>query len=142
MTDKEVKRLTRSQLIEIIYQLQLKQDELTAENEKLSKALEDRRILLNKTGDLAQAVIEIHNVMQSAQDAATHYLEEMQARVNEAQEQLLKEAREEAEAIISKARQQAEEIAAQSKNETSDCETEVVLNNETLTTHQNMGENG
>ena len=125
MTDKEVKRLTRSQLIEIIYQLQLKQDELTAENEKLSKALEDRRILINKTGDLAQAVLEIHNVMQAAQDAATHYLEEMQTRVDEAHEQLIKEAREEADAIISEARQQAEEIAAQTKNEISHCDTDI-----------------
>ena len=35
MTDKEFKRLSRSQLIEIIYQLQIKQEELTADNEKL-----------------------------------------------------------------------------------------------------------
>ena len=45
MTDKEFKRLSRSQLIEIIYQLQIKQEELTADNEKLSKALEDNTIL-------------------------------------------------------------------------------------------------
>ena len=37
MTDKEFKRLSRSQLIDIIYQFQLKQEELTVENEKLSK---------------------------------------------------------------------------------------------------------
>ena len=35
MTDKEFKRLSRSQLIDIIYQLQLKQEELTADREKL-----------------------------------------------------------------------------------------------------------
>ena len=36
MTDKDFKRLSRSQLIDIIYQLQVKQEELTADNEKLS----------------------------------------------------------------------------------------------------------
>ena len=41
MTDKEFKRLSRSQLIEIIYQLQLKQEELIADNEKLASELAD-----------------------------------------------------------------------------------------------------
>ena len=39
MTDKEFKRLNRPQLIEIIYRLQLKLEELTEENERLSKNL-------------------------------------------------------------------------------------------------------
>ena len=44
MTDKEFKRLSRSELIDIIYQLQLKQEELTADNRKLAKALADKRL--------------------------------------------------------------------------------------------------
>ena len=43
MTDKELKRLSRSQLIDIINQLQEKQEELIAENARLSKALADAR---------------------------------------------------------------------------------------------------
>ena len=61
MTDKEFKRLTRAQLIEVIYQLQLNQDELEAENERLSKALEDKRIMLDDAGNVAQAVLEIQS---------------------------------------------------------------------------------
>ena len=57
MTDKEFKRLIRSQLIEIIYQLQIKQEELTADNEKLSKALEDRRLLVSEAGNIAEAAL-------------------------------------------------------------------------------------
>lgn len=110
MTDKEFKRLNRSQLIEIIYQLQLKQEELTSDNEKLSKALEDRRLLVSKAGNIAEAALEIHNVMQSAQDAAEHYLEEMRLRCDEAYQQVLEKAREDAAAIIAKAQQDAEEI--------------------------------
>ena len=70
MTDKEFKRLNRSQLIDIIYQLLLKQEELTAENEKLSKALSDKRLRVDKAGNLAEAALEIHNVMEAAQAAA------------------------------------------------------------------------
>ena len=117
MTDKEFKRLNRSQLIEIIYQLQLKQEELVAENEKLSKALADKRIRVNKAGNIAEAALEIHNVMQNAQDAAEHYLEEVQLRVDNAYQRILKEAKEKAAAIIEKAQQKADEIVAQAKEE-------------------------
>ena len=111
MTDKEFKRLSRSQLIEIIYQLQLKQEELTADNEKLAKALEDKRILVSEAGNIAEAALEIHNVMQAAQDAATHYLEEMRLRCDEEYQQILEKAKEEAAAIIAKAQQDAEAMA-------------------------------
>ena len=128
MTDKEFKRLSRSQLIEIIYQLQLKQDELVAENEALTKALEDRRLRINKAGNIAEAALEVHNVMQAAQDAAAHYLEEMQLCADHEHQRILKEAndrsasiiekaQQEAAAIIEKARQEAAEIVAQAQKE-------------------------
>jgi cell division septum initiation protein DivIVA len=107
MTDKEFKRLSRSQLIDIIYQLQLKQEELTAENEKLSKALDDKRLRVSKAGNIAEAALEIHNVMQAAQDAAAHYLEEIR---------MMREATEEnCRRLLEKAQQDAEDILAQAK---------------------------
>ena len=110
MTDKEFKRLSRAQLIDIIYQFQLKQEELTAENEKLTKELADKRLLVNKAGNIAEAALEIHNVMQSAQAAAEHYLEEIKLRCEEAYQQALKKASEDAAGIIAKAQQDAAEI--------------------------------
>ena len=53
-----------------------------AENERSSKALEDRRIRINKTGNMAEASLEIYNAMKVTQDAADHYLEEVKIRVN------------------------------------------------------------
>ena len=77
MTDKEFKRLSRSQLIDIMYQLQLKQEELIKENQNLKEALEDKRTHLRQAGNIAEASLAIHNVMQAAQDAASQYLEEI-----------------------------------------------------------------
>ena len=108
MTDKEFKRLSRAQLIDIIYQLQVKQDELTAENEKLKTALADKRLRVKNAGNLAEAALEIHNVMQSAQDAAAHYLEEIRVMHREAEEecrQLLEKTQKDAENIIALARE-------------------------------------
>jgi hypothetical protein len=120
MTDKEFKRLSRSQLIEIIYQLQLKQEELTAENDKLSKALEDKRILVSEAGNLAEAALAIHHVMQTAQDAAAHYLEEIRLRCDETYQQTLKKANEEAAGILAKARREAGEMVLKARHTNSD----------------------
>ena len=120
MTDKEFKRLSRSQLIDIIYQLQLKQEELIADNERLSKALDDKRLRIKKVGNIAEAALVLHNVMQSAQDAADSYLEEIMTRGEKKYQQILKDAEDEAASIISKAKAEAELIAGKAKAENPD----------------------
>ena len=107
MTDKEFKRLSRSQLIDIIYQLQLKQEELTAENEKLSKELADKRLRVSKAGNIAEAALGIHNVMQAAQDAASQYLEEIRIMHEETEkkcQRLLENAQKAANTIVAQAK--------------------------------------
>ena len=86
MTDKEFKRLSRSQLIDIIYQLQMKQEELSRENLKLKEALADRRIRINQAGNIAEASLAIHDIMQVAQDAADQYLAEIRNLQTETEE--------------------------------------------------------
>ena len=98
----------------------LKQEELTAENEKLAKALADKRLRMSKAGNIAEAALEIHNVMQAAQDAATHYLEEMRLRCDEEYQQTLKKAKDDAAAIVAKAKQDAAEIIMKANNANSD----------------------
>ena len=129
MTDKEFKRLSRSQLIEIIYQYQLKQDELTAENEKLSKELADKRLRVREAGNLAEAALEIHNVMQAAQDAATHYLAEIKTRADREYRRTMKAANDKAAEILEKARQEAAEIVtrAQTPQLSSDAILEAIM---------------
>lgn len=108
MTDKEFKRLSRAQLIDVIYQLQLKQEELTEENQKLQDALTDKRLRISHAGNIAKAVLEINDCYQSAQRAADQYLEEIRAMRNETEEEcrcLLEKAREEAEKILANAHQ-------------------------------------
>ena len=103
MTDKEFKRLSRAQLIDVIYQLQLRVDELTEQNKSLEVALEDKRLRINNSGNLAKAALEINNCFQSAQSAAEQYLNEIKAIHEETEaerKQIIAAARAEAEAII------------------------------------------
>ena len=111
MTDKEFKRLNRSQLIDIIYQLQLKEEELIAENKQLKEALEDKRIRMENAGSIAEAAIEINNVIQAAQSAADQYLKEIELRYEEMyknveveRQNIVKRTQEEAAAIIANAK--------------------------------------
>ena len=109
MTDKEFKRLTRAQLIDIIYQLQLQVDELTEQKQSLEKALEDKRLRIDHAGNIADAALEINDCFRSAQNAAEQYLNEIRilhAEAEEERQRLLAEARTEAEQIIQKAKEE------------------------------------
>lgn len=113
MTDKEFKRLSRSQLIDIIYKLQLKQDELVAENETLRKKLDDKRLRISEAGSIAEAALEINNCFRDAQNAADQYLaeiREVRAAVDEERLKILSDAYEEAAAIISQAKKDQGDI--------------------------------
>ena len=107
MTDKEFKRLSRAQLIEIIYQLQIKLDELTEENERLSAELVDKRLRIGRAGNIAAAALEMNNCLRNVQQAADQYLEEIKALQAETAvqcEKVLEDAREEASALIAAAK--------------------------------------
>lgn len=119
MTDKEFKRLTRPQLIEIIYQLQLKLEELTAEKEKLAAELADKRLRVDDAGNIAEAALRIHNVFTAAQDAAAHYIEEIQLRVDGEYKRILAEADAKAEQILKDAQQKADQIQTRSRKRNS-----------------------
>ena len=107
MTDKEFKRLTRAQLIEIIYQLQLQVDQMTKQNQALEKALEDKRLRIHNAGNIADAALEINDCFRSAQNAAEQYLNEIKAIREETEaecQRILTQAQAEAMAIIAGAK--------------------------------------
>ena len=107
MTDKEFKRLSRAQLIEIIYQLQLELDKVNEEKQALERELADKRLRLSNAGNIAEAALEINDCFRSAQNAAEQYLNEIKAirEETEAQRQrILAQAQTEAETIIAGAK--------------------------------------
>ena len=108
MTDKEFKKLRRSQLIEIIYQLQLQLDKANEENQELQIELADKRLRLNNAGSIADAALEINDCFRSAQNAADQYLNEIKA--------LREEAEAERDKILAQAQAEAESIIANAKN--------------------------
>ena len=107
MTDKEFKQLSRAQLIEVIYQLQLQLEGLTERNQALEEALADKRLRINNAGNLAEAALEMNDCLRSAQNAAEQYINEIKAMREETEaerQRILTAAQAEAQAIIADAK--------------------------------------
>lgn len=86
MTDKELRRMSRAELLQLFLEqtkeLESVQEKLAqAEQEKseLKAALESRQIAIHKAGSIAEASLQINQVMETAQKAADQYLENIQA---------------------------------------------------------------
>lgn len=78
MTEKELKRLSRSELLELLL-IQTRERELLEEKlEEAERKLEDRQLRMEKAGDIAQAALAINGVMEAAQAAARQYLESIE----------------------------------------------------------------
>ena len=119
MTDKEIKRLSRADLVDIIYQLQKNEENLIKMNEDLKARLASKEMKIEKAGSLAEAAVSVSGVFEKAQQAAEIYLSELQ-RMNEEVEERRKARLDEAEAeaakILEDAKAQAKEkIAAANK---------------------------
>lgn len=74
MTDRQLRRLRREELVDIIYTLQLQQQRLKEENASLRAALDSRQLRVEKAGSLAEAALAVAGVMEAAQQAADVYL--------------------------------------------------------------------
>ena len=92
ITDRELRRLSRKDLVEIIYQYQEREQELMSENKKLQEALEDRRLHAKEIGSIAEASLVVNGVFEAAQAAADQYMENVQRLGEEYLENLKKKA--------------------------------------------------
>ena len=107
MTDKEFKKLSRAQLIDIIYQLQLQLDQVYEEKQVLESELNDKRLRLQSAGNIAEAALEMNDCFRNAQNAADQYLNEIKTIREETEAErlrILKEAQAEAKAILAGAK--------------------------------------
>ncbi len=74
MTNKELKKLNRRELLEMLI-VQIKDNEqLRNEIEEKNALLEERSIKLRNAGNIAQAALELNKIFETAQSAADQYL--------------------------------------------------------------------
>lgn len=111
MTDKEFKRLSRADLVEIIYQLQENEEQMKKDNERLCELLADRQTKIEKAGSIAEATASLNDLFAAAQNTADDYLREIEEMHRKAKQELV-EAKKKYKAIIEAANRKAEAIVA------------------------------
>ena len=75
MTEKELLKLKRSEMLEIMLAQSQEIDNLRKERDELKEKLADRRIRIEKAGSLAEASLQLTNIFVEAQKAADLYAE-------------------------------------------------------------------
>lgn len=77
MNTKELKRLSRMDLLQVLLRQTQEVDRLKAENEELRQQLECRTLQIAEAGNIAEASLKINRVMEAAQAAAQQYLDNL-----------------------------------------------------------------
>lgn len=75
MTDREVHKLKRVELLELLLELSKENDKLKDENQKLKEKLNDKTLYIENCGSIAEAAMQLCGVFEAAQNAADCYLE-------------------------------------------------------------------
>lgn len=77
MIGKELKKMSRRELVDIIYQLKKNEEQLQERISNLEEELQDKRIKLSVAGSIAEAATDITNIFHTAQRTADLYLHEI-----------------------------------------------------------------
>ena len=116
MTARELKKLTRTELLEMLLQQVEENEALRHELEETKAKLEQRAIVHEHSGSIAEAALRISGVFDQAQQAADDYLESIRLANAEPEEyvrSVRQEAQIQAEAIIANARSSSARIRAE-----------------------------
>ena len=90
MDAKELSRLSKTDLLELMLEMSRENDRLKRKIAVYEKVVNDNKIEIEESGSIAEAALKINGVFEAAQAAADQYLDniirmhdEMQARLNE-----------------------------------------------------------
>ena len=75
MTEKELLKLKKSELLEIMLAQSKEIDKLRAKLAKVQAQLADRSIAIKESGSIAEAPLKLNKVFEEAQRAADQYVE-------------------------------------------------------------------
>ena len=78
MTEKELKHLSRAELLEMLLAQAEENRKLKKQLQAAQDALSDRRIAISQAGSLAEAALQLNGVFEAADRAARQYLENVQ----------------------------------------------------------------
>lgn len=120
MNGKELKRLSRRELVEIIYQLKKNEQEMQEKLDAMQQEIEDKRIKISNAGSIADAATSITELFNISQTTADIYLQEIVAMKEETKkecEQMIAEANQKVDNILNQGQRQFADLRASYKVE-------------------------
>lgn len=79
MNKKELKRMSRLELLELLLEIDQENERLREQNAQLKAQWDSRQIQLEKAGSIAEAALALNHIFEDAQAAADQYLESIRA---------------------------------------------------------------
>lgn len=83
MTDKELRRMSRSELLEMLIAQIEENEKLRQSLDEAKKALSNRQIVIEQAGTMAEAALKLNGVFEAADQAARQYLENIRRMAGE-----------------------------------------------------------
>lgn len=118
MTNKELRKLGRRELLEMLITQSKELNRVKQELEEASAKLSDRSIVLANSGSIAEAALKLNKVFEAAQEAANQYLENLgvPAGFEPAQRETVPEG-EGSQALLEQTRAECEEMRKKAEEE-------------------------
>ena len=114
MTDRELRKLSRKELLELLL-AQVKENEaLKAQLDNAAAELNSREIAIDKAGSIAEASLLLNGVFEAAQAAGAQYLENIQ-RLSGDQDRVCAQKQARADAILQDAENRARTMLGEAK---------------------------
>ena len=118
MTDKELRKLNRAELLEMLLELSRENDRLRSQLAQAGEQLTQRQLMLDEAGSLAEASLRVNGVFQAAQQAADQYLENIRT-LNDRHESICarreEESRRESERLLEETKARCQELESQTR---------------------------
>ena len=115
MISKELKKLNRRELVDVIYQLKKNEEQMQEQIAALEAEMQDRRIHLSVAGSIAEAAADITGIFSVAQSTADLYLREISSMKEDAEkecEKMIEEAKKKVATILADGQRQYDALAA------------------------------
>lgn len=109
MTDKQLKRLNRRQLLELLLIQTEQNDQLRQQLEALQAKLDEKNTAIAQAGSMAEAHMKLSRVFEAADAAAADYLEDIRIRA-ERTRQLEEETNQKAAALLEETQRKCQEL--------------------------------
>ena len=111
MTDKELRRLSRTDLLELLLAQRRENEQLRCILDQAQAQLADRTIQIDKAGSIAEASLQLSGIFNAAQDSCKYYIDNIKLlseRQNAVCQQMERETKEKCDLMVAEAELKAQ----------------------------------